>query len=103
MTGQRASERLRQERETFEQLKAHNAAWFKLRLATGIVAISALLVILLVAASVVLSPSRYGDTAMLLAAVAILADIAGLAGTVFLLVVRDGRGCLRPIVGRDSG
>ena len=102
MMGRRASERLRQERETFDQLKAHDALWFKLRLATGAVAIIALLIVLMVAARVVLWPSAYSETAIILAAVAILADIAGLAGTVFLLVLRDGSGHLRPIVGSEK-
>jgi len=102
MIRRRASERLRQERETFDQLKAHDALWFKLRLATGLVAIIALLVVLFVAARVVLTPSQYSETAIILAAVAILADIAGLAGTVFLLALRDGSGHLRPIVGITS-
>ena len=99
MTRRRASERLRQERETFDQLKAHDSLWFKLRLTTGLVAILALLVVLFVAARVVLTPLQYSETAITLAAVAILADIAGLAGTVFLLVLRDGSGHLRPTVG----
>lgn len=99
MTGRRASEQLRQERETFDQLKAHDSLWFKLRLTTGLVAIVALLVVLFVAARVVLTPSQYSETTITLAAVAILADIAGLAGTVFLLVLRDGSGHLRPTIG----
>lgn len=99
MMGQRVSERLRQQRETFDQLKAHDAFWFKLRLATGLVAIIAQLVVLFVAARVVLTPSQYSEIAIILAAVVILADIAGLAGTVLLLVLRDGSGHLRPIVG----
>ncbi|UZK67330.1 hypothetical protein [Sphingomonas sp. M1-B02] len=99
MMGRRASERLRQERETFDQLKAHDSLWFKLRLTTGLVAIVALLVVLFVAARVVPTPSQYSETTITLASVAILADIAGLAGTVFLLVLRDGSGHLRPIVG----
>lgn len=101
--GQRATERLRQERETFDQLKAHDALWFKLRLATGSVAIVALLVVLVVMANVVMHPTVYSGAAIILAAIGILADIAGLAGTVFLLVLRDGSGHLRPIVrSKDS-
>ena len=100
--GARATERLRQERETFDQLKAHDWWWFRLRLLTGLVAIGALLVVLFVAASVVLSPSYYAPTTVVLSAIAILADIAGLAGTVFLLVLRHGSGNLRPIVESDK-
>lgn len=102
MTSKRAIEQLRQERETFDQLKAHNAWWFRLRLVTGFAAIFALLVILVIAASVVLSPSRYSDTAVIIAAAAILADIAGLAGTVFSLVLRDNRGQLHPLIGNGG-
>ena len=100
--GSRADERLRQERETFDQLKSHDAWWFRLRLLTGMVAISALIFVLFVAASVVLSPSRYIPTTVVLAAVAILADIAGLVGTMCLFVLREGSGHLRPIVDATS-
>lgn len=99
MMGRRVSERLRQERETFDHLKAHDLLWFKLRLTTCLVAIVALLIVLFVAARVVLTPLQYSETTITFAAVAILADIAGLAGTVFLLVQRDGSGHLRPTVG----
>lgn len=99
MMRRRAPERLHQERKTFNQLTAHYSLWFKLRLTTGLVAIVALLVILFVAARVVLTPPQYSATTITLAADAILADIAGLAGTVFLLVLRDGSGHLRPTVG----
>jgi hypothetical protein len=73
-----------------------------LRLLTGLVAIGALLIVLFVAARVVLSPSLYTASTVVLSAIAILADIAGLAGTVILLVLRDGSGHLRPIVGKDK-
>lgn len=99
MMGRRASARLRQERETFDHLKAHDSLWFKLRLTTGLVAIVALLVVFFVAARIVLTPPQYSETTITLLAVAILADIAGLAGTVFLLVLRDGSGHMRPTVG----
>jgi purine-cytosine permease-like protein len=102
MMGQRRDERLRQERETFDQHKAHHSAWFGLRLTTGFVAIIALVVILCVAAIVVMSPGRYSGTVVTLAAVAILADIAALAGMALLLVLRDGSGRLRPVARRPG-
>ena len=100
--GQRRDERLRQERETFDQLKTHHAAWFGLRRMTGFVAIGALVAILIVATIVVLFPDRYNATVVTLAAVAILADIAALTGTALLLMLRDGSGRLRPVVRRPG-
>ncbi|HEX5257765.1 MAG TPA: hypothetical protein VFW35_03160 [Sphingomicrobium sp.] len=94
--GARASERLRQERETFDQLKSHDRCWFRLRLAAATILIAALIAVLVVAAHVVLSPASYSSGAVVLAAVLLLADIACLAGGVCLVVVRDGQSRLSP-------
>lgn len=94
--GARASERLRQERETFDQLKSHDCWWFWLRLIAATVLIAALVTVLIVAANVVLSPHRYSDGATLFAAVLLLADIACLAGGVCLVVIRDGQSRFGP-------
>ena len=94
--GTRDSERLRQERETFDQLKAHDHWWFWLRLVAASILIAALVTVLIVAASVVLSPTYYSDRAVRLAAFLLLADIACLAGGVCLVVIRDGQSRLAP-------
>ena len=102
MMGRRSHERLRQERETFDQLKVHDAIWFKLKLATGTIAILAFIVVLFVASRVLLNPSAYSAATLATAAIAMIADIAGLVGLVFGLVFRDGSGHLRPITGEEE-
>ena len=46
---ERASERLRQEREIFEQRKKHQAHWFNLRLVMGYSAVVLLMLVMLLA------------------------------------------------------
>lgn len=99
----RATERLRQEREAFDQLKAHCRWWFTLRLCTGFVAIAVLLAVLIIAARVVLSPSEYNQETVTLAAVSMLADLLTLAGTAFKFVLQhDTATQLRPTIGTDG-
>lgn len=48
------------------------------------------------------TPSPYSGAEILLAVVVILADITGLSGTAFLLVLRDGSIHLRSIVPNEQ-
>jgi hypothetical protein len=83
-------ERRRQERETFEQLKAQSARWFSLRLSMCYMIVGTLVVIAAVGIWVVLNPARYSATTVALAATALFTDTLGLTITIFRLVLRPG-------------
>ncbi len=102
MTGQRSTERLRQERETFDQLKVHDAIWFKLKLAAGTTAIVGFAAILIVASFILLQPSRYSANMLALGAYAMIADIAALIGVTIGLIFKDGSRNLGPITDADK-
>lgn len=102
MTEQRSSERLRQERETFDQLKAHDAIWFKLKLAAGATAILGFAAILLVAAFILLQPTRYSADMLALGAYAMIADIVALIGVTIGMIFKDGSRNLGPITDADK-
>jgi predicted membrane protein len=93
----RSAERLRQQRETFDQLKAHDASWFKLKFAAGASAIAVFVVTLIAALAILMDPSRYSIKAVEIVAYTLLADILALAGLVLGLVFRDASGTLRPV------
>jgi hypothetical protein len=78
MTGSRSSERLRQERETFEAIKVQDRLWFQLRLCMAYVCIALLFGIAVVSSSIVLSPETHAPNVVLMAAAALLIDVLGL-------------------------
>lgn len=89
MMGWWARKKLRQERGIFDQLKANGVLWFKRRLTTGRFSTIMFLISLFVTAHVVHCPFEYSNSA-----VVILANLSGLASTVFcLLVATAARNC----------
>lgn len=98
MNDPRALEQLRQERETFDQVKVEVEQWSRLRLRMGYVGIAALLGVAIVSGSVILNPSRYPAAVITLAATTLLVDILGLSVSIFKLVLRQGSGMrLKPV------
>lgn len=81
---QRALERVRQERVTFDQRRSHESRWFALRLAIGCCSVVLLLAIMAMSSFVLLNNSRFPDAVVNLAGVALFVDLVG----VFLAVWR---------------
>ena len=103
MTDVRAREQLRQERETFDQAKAHNARWFALRLAMGYAGISLLLAIALVSGYILFQPAIYAPATIAFAATTLLMDMLGLVVSIFKLVLSQGSAVpLKPVTGVRS-
>lgn len=90
MNDQRALERLRQERETFDHAKVEVAQWSRLRLAMGYAGIAALLGVAAVSGIIVLNPSRYPTGVITLAATTLLVDVLSLSVGIFKLVLQQG-------------
>jgi hypothetical protein len=83
---QRAFERLRQERETFDQQKTHDNRWFGLRLAIGVVAVVILPVVVGICGYVLID-GAYSETVQQICAVALVGDVVALVGAVFKIVL----------------
>ena len=83
---QRALERLRQERETFNQRKKHDNRWFGLRLAMGIAAVVVLPVVVGVCGYVLVN-GGYSETIQRICAGALVGDVLALVGAVFKIVL----------------
>ena len=100
MTDARTREQLRQERETFDQAKAHDARWFTLRLAMGYAGIGLLLAIALVSGYILLHPTSYAPATIAVAATTLLVDMLGLVVSIFKLVLQQGSAVLlKPVTG----
>ena len=103
MSDARAREQLRQERETFDQAKAHDARWFTLRLATGYAGIGLLLAIALISGLILCRPASYVPATTEIAATVLLADMLGLAVSIFKLVLQQVSAVpLKPVTGIRS-
>ena len=82
-----AEERLRQERETFEQRKQQDALWFRLRLTMGFIAAFLLPVFAVSAGYVVVRHDQFPSSVVNAAAAVIFVDVAGLLIAVWKLVL----------------
>jgi hypothetical protein len=103
MIGARAREQLRQEREAFDQAKAHDARWFTLRLAMGYAGIGLLLAIAPVSSYILLHPASYAPATVPVAATTLLVDMLGLVVSIIKLVLqRDSAVPLKPVTGIRS-
>ena len=101
---ERAAEQLRQERETFDQQKRHDAQWFLLRLIFGYATAVLLLGILSVSALVLFNPQRFDTFVVRAAASALFADALGLVISVYKGVVTARPGDrLAPVTKSRSG
>jgi len=97
---QRAAERLRQEREIFEQRKQHQAHWFCLRLVMGYSAVLLLMVIMLVATYILMRHGDFPLTVVISAGAALFADILGLLIGVWKIALNpDSATKLHPVTG----
>ena len=83
----RATEQLRQERETFDQAKRHDGRWFILRLAMGYYAVLLLGVIMAVASYVLLDSPKFPTNVVSAAGAALFVDVVGLLAAVWKIAL----------------
>lgn len=74
----RATEQLRQERETFDQAKQHEGRWFVLRLVMGYSAVLLLGAIMAVASYVLFNSASFPASVVTAAGAALFVDVLGL-------------------------
>ena len=84
---ERANERLRQERVTFEQRKSHDQLWFMLRLTMSITAITLLSAIMVVATYIIIHHETFPGFLVSAAGIALFTDVLGLLVAVWKIVL----------------
>jgi putative flippase GtrA len=99
----RLEEFLRQERETFDQLKQHDARWFTLRLRMAYVATALLPTIAVFCMYIVFHHDQFPPTVVSSAAIALLADVLGFMAAAWKIVLNPGSTVkLEPITRPDN-
>jgi hypothetical protein len=83
---ERIKERLRQERETFDQHKAHENRWFHLRLVMGYSSVVLLVAIMIVSSYILFNNASFSGTVVSLAGAALFADTLGLIISIWKVV-----------------
>lgn len=75
---ERASEQLRQERETFDQEKSHDHLWFILRLVMGFTSVILLMVVIVVSVYILFNSSDFPVSVVTSAGAALFLDVLGM-------------------------
>ena len=75
---ERASEQLRQERETFNQAKSHDQWWFVLRLAMGFSSIVLLVAVMVVSVYILFNNMEFPKPVVATAGAALFVDVLGM-------------------------
>ena len=103
MKGERAAERLRQERETFAIRKGQSIAWFVLRFATGATLLGIAVGVFAVSAHVLLAPAGYSTGAVVSSAIAMMLDLLAIGGTALIALLKpESQPGLEPVTGRKD-
>lgn len=98
----RLQEQLRQERETFDQLKVHNRRWFYLKLAMGWSAVVLLPAVALVCGWIIVNHKDFAAATVTTATAALLVDIVGVLLSVWRVVMGTGPASLAPVTRADA-
>jgi len=83
----RATEQLRQERETFDQAKQHEGRWFVLRLVMGYAAVILLAAIMVVASYILFNAATFPTAVVTAAGAALFVDVLGLLVAVWKIAL----------------
>ena len=96
----RLEERLRQERETFDQRKNQESRWFSLRLRMGYIAAIMLPGVALACGYILFNSASFPASVITSAGAALFADVLGLLVAVWKVVLNPGSVTrLEPIIG----
>jgi hypothetical protein len=87
---EQATERLRQEAETFNQIKNHVDRWFRLRLIMGYVAVFVLPSLLTISAYVIINSSSFSKAVVTSASGALFVDGLSFLVAVWKIVLNPG-------------
>lgn len=98
----RLEERLRQERETFDQRKKHDERWFNLRLIMGYIAAVLVPSVAIVCGYVLLLHEEFPSVVVGSAGVALFTDMVALTGAVWKIVLNPATIGLEPITSPEE-
>lgn len=84
---ERAAEKIRQDRETFDQRKKQDSQWFILKLGMGVVSIILLAGVLFIATYILFNNEQYPTSVVTSAGVALFVDILGLIISIWKIVL----------------
>ena len=84
---EKASERIRQEKETFDQRKRQDNLWFILKLVMGFFAIILLTAVLCFSAYILMNNEKFPSSVVTSAGIALFVDILGLLIAVWKIVL----------------
>ena len=87
---EQATERLRQESETFNQRKSHEERWFKLRLSMGYASVVLLPAVVVICSYVLYMNDHFPATVLTAAGSALFVDVVGLMLAVWKIVLNPG-------------
>ena len=90
MLARQIAERLRQEKETFDQQQRQDQSWFCLRLAMGAVALVLLPAVFYVTSRILLYPDGYSVGVVTSAGIALFTDVLGLVISIWKIVLSPG-------------
>lgn len=84
---ERASEKIRQEKETFDQRKRQDSMWFVLKLIMGFFSVILLATVLVIATYILVNNNKFPTAVVTSAGAALFVDILGLIISVWKIVL----------------
>ncbi|WP_041257318.1 hypothetical protein [Fibrella aestuarina] len=100
---ERASERIRQEKETFDQRKKQDNQWFVLKLVMGFFSVILLATVLIVSTYILMNNDKFPISVVTSAGAALFVDILGLIISVWKIVLNpDSVTKLEPVTTEDE-
>lgn len=100
---ERATERIRQERETFDQRKRQDSQWFILKLIMGFTSIIFLAVVLFISTYILFNNKQYPTSVVTSAGCALFVDVLGLIISVWKIVLNPSTITkLEPLIREES-
>jgi hypothetical protein len=84
---QRAIESLRQERETFNQLKKHDEYWFYLKWGLGFCSIPIMFIVLFFSIYIIYNYNSFSDAAVIAGGMGLIGDIVGSAASIWKITM----------------
>jgi fucose 4-O-acetylase-like acetyltransferase len=100
---ERAAERIRQEKETFDQRKKQDSLWFVLKLVMGFFSVIMLAVILVIAAYILINNEKFPLSVNAAAVAALFVDMLGLIISVWKIVLNPNSTTkLEPVIKQNE-
>ena len=100
---ERATERIRQEKETFNQRKVQDNQWFLLKLVMGFFAVLLLATILVISTYILIRNNQFPHSVVISAGAALFIDILALVISVWKIVLNpNSMTKLEPITGQED-